>query len=152
MKKRLKKILFFSITFLFLFSFSLNVNASVIENNNIVVTSSVKNDFTRNISVADKREACENLLGDPDKCDKKCPAYWIQWVLDTMKYIAIVALLLLVTMDFLKAVASNDKDALKKAGTTSIKRFIYCVLIFFVPLFVKLIMNIMGIYGSCGIG
>ena len=46
----------------------------------------------------------------------------------------------------------NDKDSLKKAGTTSIKRFIYCVLIFFVPLIVKLIMSLMGIYGSCGIG
>lgn len=152
MKKRFKKILFFSITFLFLFSFSLNVNASVIENDNIVVTSSIKNDFTRNISAAEKKDTCEKILGDPENCDKKCPAYLIQWILDTMKYIAIVALLLLVTVDFLKAVVNNDKDALKKAGTTSIKRFIYCVLIFFVPLIVKLIMNLMGIYGSCGIG
>ena len=64
MKKRLKKILFFSITFLFLFSFSLNVNASVIENDNIVVTSSIKNDFTRNISVAEKKDTCEKILGD----------------------------------------------------------------------------------------
>lgn len=152
MKKRLKKILFFSITFLFLFSFSLNVNASVIENDNIVVTSSIKNDFTRNISVAEKKDTCEKILGDPENCDGKCPAYLIQWILDTIKYIAIVALLLLVTVDFLKAVVNNDKDALKKAGTTSIKRFIYCVLIFFVPLIVKLIMNLMGIYGSCGIG
>ena len=55
MKKGIKKILFLSITFLFLFSFSLNVNASVIENNNIVVISSIKNDFTRNISVAEKK-------------------------------------------------------------------------------------------------
>ena len=152
MKKGIKKILFLSITFLFLFSFSLDVNASVIENNNIVVISSIKNDFTRNISVAEKKDTCEKILGDPEHCDEKCPAYWIQWILDTMKYIAIVALLLLVTVDFLKAVVNNDKDALKKAGTTSIKRFIYCVLIFFVPLIVKLIMNLMGIYGSCGIG
>lgn len=152
MKKGIEKILFLSITFLFLFSFCLNVNASVIENNNIVITSSVKNDFTRNISAAEQKDTCEKILGDPENCGQKCPAYWIQWVLDTMKYIAIVALLVLVTMDFVKAIVSNDKDALKKAGTTAVKRFIYCVLIFFVPLFVKLIMNIMGIYGSCGIG
>ena len=113
MKKRLKKILFLSITFLFLFSFSLNVNASVIENNNIVVISSIKNDFTRNIRMAEKKDTCEKILGDPEHCDEKCPAYWIQWILDTMKYIAIVALLLLVTVDFLKAVVNNDKDALK---------------------------------------
>ncbi len=137
MKKRFKKILFFSITFLFLFSFSLNVNASVIEN-----------DFTRNIVVA----AGDNCpaLGNPE--DSQYPAFWLQEALNIMRYIAIVALLVLVTIDFVKAVASNDKDALKKAGSTAIKRFIYCVLLFFVPIIVKIIMTMFGAYGSCGIG
>ena len=137
MKKVIKKILFFSITFLFLFSFILNVNASVIEN-----------DFTRNIVVAagDKCPA----LGDPT--NSQYPAYWLQWILNVMKYVAIVALLVLVTMDFVKAVASNDKDALKKAGTTAIKRFIYCVLLFFLPTIISLVMNLFGAYGTCGIG
>lgn len=137
MKKRFKKILFFSITFLFLFSFSLNVNASVIEN-----------DFTRNIAVAVKDEC--PALGNPE--DSQYPAYWLQETLNIMRYIAIVALLVLVTIDFVKAVASNDKDALKKAGSTAIKRFIYCVLLFFVPIIVKIIMTMFGAYGSCGIG
>lgn len=137
MKKGIKKILFFSITFLFLFSFSLNVNASVIEN-----------DFTRNIVVA----AGDNCpaLGNPE--DSQYPAFWLQEALNIMRYIAIVALLVLVTIDFVKAVASNDKDALKKAGSTAIKRFIYCVLLFFVPIIVKIIMTMFGAYGSCGIG
>lgn len=137
MKKGIKKILFLSITFLFLFSFSLNVNASVIEN-----------DFTRNIVVA----AGDNCpaLGNPE--DSQYPAYWLQEALNIMRYIAIVALLVLVTIDFVKAVASNDKDALKKAGSTAIKRFIYCVLLFFVPIVIKIIMTMFGAYGSCGIG
>ena len=105
MKKRFKKMLFFSITFLFLFSFSLNVNASVIENV-----------FTRNIVVA-VGEKCP-ALGDPT--NSQYPAYWLQEALNIMRYIAIVALLVLVTIDFVKAVASNDKDALKKAGSTAI--------------------------------
>lgn len=137
MKKGIKKILFLSITFLFLFSFSLNVNASVIEN-----------DFTRNIVVA-VGEKCP-ALGDPT--NSQYPAYWLQWILNVMKYVAIVALLALVTMDFVKAVASNDKDALKKAGTTAIKRFIYCVLLFFLPTIISLVMNLFGAYGTCGIG
>lgn len=137
MKKGIKKILFLSITFLFLFSFSLNVNASVIEN-----------DFTRNIVVA-VGEKCP-ALGDPT--NSQYPAYWLQWILNVMKYVAIVALLVLVTMDFVKAVASNDKDALKKAGTTAIKRFIYCVLLFFLPTIISLVMNLFGAYGTCGIG
>ena len=129
MKKGIKKILFLSITFLFLFSFSLNVNASVIEN-----------DFTRNIVVA----AGDNCpaLGDPT--NSQYPAYWLQEILNIMRYVAIVALLVLVTTDFVKAVARNDKDALK--------RFIYCVILFFVPIIVNFIMNLFGVYGSCGIG
>ena len=46
----------------------------------------------------------------------------------------------------------NPEDALKKAGTTAIKRFIYCVILFFVPIIVNFIMNLFGVYGSCGIG
>ena len=137
MRKGIKKILFLSITFLFLFSFSLKVNASVIEN-----------DFTRNIVVA----AGDNCpaLGDPT--NSQYPAYWLQWILNVMKYVAIVALLVLITTDFVKAVASNDKDALKKAGTTAIKRFIYCVLLFFLQTIISLVMNLFGAYGTCGIG
>lgn len=150
MKKRFKKILFFSITFLFLFSFSLNVNASVIENDNIIATTSIKNDFTRNIRVAvTEGDECTGL-GNPK--NSQYPAFWLQEALNIMRYIAIVALLVLVTTDFVKAVASNDKDALKKAGSTAIKRFIYCVLLFFVPIVIKIVMTMFGVYSSCGIG
>lgn len=150
MKKRFKKILFFSITFLFLFSFSLNVNASVIENDNIIATTSIKNNFTRNISVAvTESDECTGL-GNPKY--SQYPAYWLQEALNIMRYVAIVALLVLVTIDFVKAVASNDKDALKKAGSTAIKRFIYCVLLFFVPIVIKIVMTMFGVYSSCGIG
>lgn len=137
MKKRLKKILLLCTAFLFLFSFSINVNASVI-----------KNDFTRNIVVA-AGDRCP-ALGDPS--NSQYPAFWLQEILNIMKYVAIVALLVLVTIDFVKAVASNDKDALKKAGTTAIKRFIYCVLLFFLPSIISLLMTLFGAYGTCGIG
>ena len=46
----------------------------------------------------------------------------------------------------------NDKDALKKAGSRALKRFIYCVLLFFLPTIVSLIMTMFGAYGTCGIG
>ena len=137
MKKRLKKILLLCTAFLFLFSFSINVNASVI-----------KKDFTRNIVVA-AGDTC-SALGDPS--NSQYPAFWLQEILNIMKYVAIVALLVLVTTDFVKAVASNDKDALKKAGTTAIKRFIYCVLLFFLPSIISLLMTLFGAYGTCGIG
>ena len=93
---------------------------------------------------------CQSIFGDPTDID--CPAYWMQWVLDVMKYIAIAALLILSTVDFIKALVANDKDALKKAGVTTAKRFIFCVLIFFLPILVDFVMELFGAYGTCGMG
>ena len=93
---------------------------------------------------------CQSVFGDPNDID--CPAYWIQWVLDVMKYIAIAALLVLSTTDFIKALVANDKDALKKAGVSAAKRFIFCVLIFFLPILIDFVMELFGAYGTCGIG
>ncbi|MEG1566008.1 MAG: hypothetical protein RR342_04685, partial [Bacilli bacterium] len=94
--------------------------------------------------------SCEAVFGDQD--DANYPAYWIQWSLNLMKYIAIVALLVLSTMDFLKAMVNQDKDAIQKAAITTAKRFVFAVLIFFLPIIVEFIMNLFGAYGTCGLG
>lgn len=146
MKIGIRKMLFVCITFLTFFSFNFKVNANTITNNNVVITSNIKSELNRNISVMD----CTSYLGSPDNVDH--PAYWLQKILDIMKYVAIIALLVLVILDFIKATVNNDKDALIKAGSTSMKRFIYCVLLFFVPTIVKLVLELFGIYSNCGIG
>ena len=92
---------------------------------------------------------CNGILGSTDDVD--APAYWLDWILDIIKYVAIAALLVLSTIDFIKAIISNDKDAIKKAGTTAVKRFIYCVLIFFAPILLDFLMQLFGLYGSCGL-
>lgn len=141
-KNKLTKICFLSVTFLFLFLININVRASVLEKIN------VKNDLVR-VVVSAENENCP-AFGDPNI--KTDPAYWIQWILNLMKYMAIIALLVLVISDFLKALVENDKDALKKAGSKALKRFIYCVLLFFLPTIISLIMTMFGAYGTCGIG
>lgn len=141
-KNKLKKLCFLSVTFLFLFLVNINVRASVLEKIN------VKNDLVR-VVVSAENENCP-AFGDPNI--ETDPAYWIQWVLNLMKYMAIIALLVLVISDFLKALVENDKDALKKAGSKALKRFIYCVLLFFLPTIISLIMTMFGAYGTCGIG
>lgn len=94
-------------------------------------------------------EGCVSYFGSPE--DPDCTAYWMQWILNIIKYVAIAALLILSTVDFIKALVSNDKDALKKAGVTTAKRFIFCVLLFFLPIIVDFIMSLIGAYGTCGI-
>lgn len=141
-KNKLTKICFLSVTFLFLILVNINVRASVLEKIN------VKNDLVR-VVVSAENENCP-AFGDPNI--ETDPAYWIQWILNLMKYMAIIALLVLVISDFFKAIVENDKDALKKAGNKALKRFIYCVLLFFLPTIISLIMTMFGAYGTCGIG
>ncbi len=126
MKKKLKNIYLLVFGLISMFAFNMSAKAS-------------------SFDVVLPMDKCYTLLGDYD--DYHYPAYWVKWILNLMKYIAIIALLVLVIMDFLNAMVQNDKDALKKAGTKAIKRFIYCVILFFVPTIVTVITDLFGISG-----
>lgn len=99
--------------------------------------------------VNSESQNCDTIFGDKNNPD--APAYWIQYILDIMKYIAIGALLLMSSIDFFKAMTQDDKDAIKKASNTTVKRLIYCVLLFFLPTIVNFVMELLGAYGTCGI-
>ncbi len=145
MNKNFNKFLFLCFTFLFFFSFNIkDVNAVSYRNDELIEIMTVKN-----YGIMPMENNCESYLGDPDI--DSTPAYWLQRILDIMKYAAIIALFVFVTLDFMKAIVANDKDAIKKAGSKAIKRFIYCVLIFFLPIIVELLMELFGIYGTCNI-
>ena len=155
MNRVIKKILYIITISLFFFSCSVNVTASnldYINTNNIIETANVN--FTKNVAKAvnDNDEECRTIFGEPNDPEKESPAYWFKWVLNAMKYVAIAALIIMSILDFMKALTSNDKDAVKKASSTTVKRFIYCVLIFFVPMIVNMIMHLLGAYGTCGVG
>lgn len=147
MKKALKKMICVFAIVLSFAMFTPRVSAVSI---NQIVTSASTCAMENEEEVCPRSDTCDSIFGDPG-CDK-CPAYWMQWILNLMKYIAIIALLVLVVVDFLKAMVQNDKDAIKKAGMNAAKRFIFCVLIFFLPIIVEFIMSLFGAYGTCGIG
>ena len=152
MNRVIKKILYIITISLFFFSCSVNVSASnldYINTNNVVEITNVN--LAKDIAKAiNEEEKCKAIFGNPEDSSK--PAYWFQWVLNAMKYVAIAALIVMSVLDFIKALTSNDKDAVQKASGTTVKRFIYCVLIFFVPMIVNMIMHLLGAYGTCGVG
>ena len=55
------------------------------------------------------------------------------------------------TIDFVKAAASQDKDALAKAGKNAGKRVIYALILFFVPVLIEFLFPLLGWVGTCGI-
>lgn len=68
--------------------------------------------------------------------------------------IAIPALVvLLCTVDIARAVIAQDEKDMKAAQATAIKRVIIGLVIFFVPIVLDLIFNLIGVAnGTCGIG
>ncbi len=90
---------------------------------------------------------CYGLLGMPDNPDN--PAYWLQLALQVIRYAGIAALVIMSTIDFIQAITKQDSDALKAAINKSVRRFIFAVILFFVPLIVSTIMDLFGVYGTC---
>lgn len=83
-------------------------------------------------------------------CD---PAFYIQTIFNVMKYVAIILLIVMSSLDFLGVVGSNDDGAMKKAMNKCITRLILCIVIFFMPTILEYIFTWMKVYtpSTCGI-
>lgn len=78
----------------------------------------------------------------------------LQKAFDIIKYLAIIILLVLSIIDFLKAIVSQDKDLLQKAIQVVVKRAIISVIIFFLPVLIEVFLDLLGFTGenyNCGI-
>ncbi len=96
-------------------------------------------------------KSCDSVLGKID--DKTAPAYYLNFAFKLIKYIGIAMLLVLSIADFAKAIV-NEKDTLKKAASRTIKRLIACILLFFLPIIITFILELLGWITppTCGIG
>jgi hypothetical protein len=69
-------------------------------------------------------------------------------ILKWLKYIAPVLVIILGILDFIKALAAQDDDAMKKAQGRFVKRLIAAALLFLLPLIIDYILNIFNLYDS----
>lgn len=101
----------------------------------------------------DIAQGCESYLGNPEDSTNKPPAYYLQFSFNLMKYIAIILLLVLTVIEYAKAVASSNQDAIKKATMNTVKRLILAAVIFMLPMLIEFLFKVLGIYSSttCGI-
>lgn len=94
--------------------------------------------------------SCKDLLGE--ELIKKINSY-----LNIVKIVIPILLIGFGISDFIKATFSNDEEAMKKAQKTFATRLIIAILIFLVPIFVNLILNLANSVwasispNSCGI-
>lgn len=92
---------------------------------------------------------CNSLLGDPKKDGTF--ANFLQQIFKIMGYAAPLLCLVLSIFDFVKATASQDKDALMKAVKKTGKRIVLAIILFFLPTLINFLFPLLGWYGTCGI-
>ena len=70
---------------------------------------------------------------------------WLMKIIKWIRYIVPVLLIILSVMDFIKAVASDSEDEVRKVGAKFVKRLIVAALIFILPLLLDFILGIFNI-------
>lgn len=84
-----------------------------------------------------------------DFCQKSNVLELINFILKALHLICVIApiiLIVLLMIDFIKGIMASEEEIRKIFGIT-IKRIIYCALIFFVPMIVNVIVSILGDLG-----
>ena len=91
-----------------------------------------------------------NFLLIGDACENLRPFIKIvkKGILPIFRVIIPIALILFGTVDLGKAVIASDEKEVKAAQSRLIKRFIYAALIFFVPMLVGVVMNVVSVGGE----
>ena len=96
-----------------------------------------------------------SLLDVASECSEVIDAEvyeFLQQIFDVIKYAGPLLCLVFSVIDFVKAAASQDKDALTKAGKTTGKRVVYALILFFIPTLIDFLFPLLGWVGTCGIG
>lgn len=91
------------------------------------------------------------ILGNVN--DPNSVAWLLQKLLDYARVIGPFLVLILSSLDYLKAVFSSDDDSIKKANQKLITRLVLVVALFLLPMLVSFLLNILGFtsHEVCGL-
>ena len=69
----------------------------------------------------------------------------IDWIMNLIRIGGVILLVVLGMLDFVKAVASGEQEEMKKSKSKFVKRLIACVVLFFVPIIVKILVGLVNL-------
>ena len=95
-------------------------------------------------------DRCNHIFGDPKT--EGSFANYLQQIFNVFKYLAPALVIVLSIVEFIKAAASDDKDALLKASKKTGIRIVLAIVLFFIPGLINFLFDKLGWYGTCGIG
>ena len=104
------------------------------------------NDLNVQVPIPDG-DTCIAYLGDA--AVQGTPAWYLHQIFNIIKYGSIILCLVLTIIEYVKAAASNDDNAIKKASQKTLKRIIITIILFIAPTLIEFILDLLGITGSC---
>lgn len=105
---------------------------------NIGLTTYDKNDPNANINAI-----CAKLRTHDDKSESFMDLFEKYW--NIVLIFTPILMILFISIEYLKAVTSNDQDLIQKATNNTIKRLIACLLIFALPTIIRIIFSLFGL-------
>lgn len=126
-----------------------DTNRSTIDSNGNVVNKNYTNNATLD-GLNQKYDSCSQLI---DTETEGSFGWLLQKLLNYIKIAGPILVVLLSALDFIKAIASSEEDAFKKAQSRLIVRLVAALALFLVPTFVELLLGLInGINDpSCGL-
>ena len=93
---------------------------------------------------------CEDLFKDGDTYNNTWQL--LSTTLRFMQYLGIILATVLSIVDFVKVVPTQDKDAINKASKKAVTRLVIAIIIFFVPIILDFILDLVGFSNpTCGL-
>lgn len=76
-------------------------------------------------------------------------AHYLNQAFRFIQYLGPILVIIYSIIEYIKVAATSDADLLKKTNKRTIIRLIFALLLFIVPIIIKILLNIFGFYGNC---
>lgn len=117
-----------------------DTNRSTIDSNGNVVNKNYTNNATLD-GLNQKYDSCSQLI---DTQTEGSFGWLLQKLLNYIKIAGPILVVLLSALDFIKAIASSEEDAFKKAQSRLVVRLVAALALFLVPTFVELLLGLIN--------
>lgn len=118
-----------------------DTNRSTIDSDGNVVNKTYTNNATFLDGLNQKYDSCSQLI---DTQTEGSFGWLLQKILNYIKIAGPILVVLLSALDFIKAVASSEEDAFKKAQSRLVIRLVAALALFLVPTFVELLLGLIN--------
>ena len=99
--------------------------------------------YEEDLSTIKENHGINTINTDTNSCNiSKRLAAWLIRTISWIRYIAPVIIIILTILDFIKAIAADNEDEIKKVSGKFAKRLIVALILFLLPLLIEFLLGI----------